>query len=78
MKGGKFCLSDDSHGVQQVGLNYDQCVHYLERNHITHIHFLELAHKKLSDPFDSRFPWTRLGSLELPELKQLSFWQSKD
>lgn len=78
MKGGRFCLSDDSHGVHQIALNYYECIPYLERNHIARIHFLELSHEKLDDPFDSRFPWTRLASLALPELRQLPFWQSTD
>lgn len=28
--GGRFCLSDDSHGVSQIGLNYSKCIQYLE------------------------------------------------
>lgn len=28
--GGKFCLSDDSHGVAQVALNYDKALPYIE------------------------------------------------
>jgi histidinol-phosphatase (PHP family) len=73
--GGRFCLSDDSHGVEQVALNYDRCIPYLERNHVTRIHFLQPSHQKLDEPFDSRFPYVELQSLALHEFRTLLFWQ---
>ena len=73
--GGRFCLSDDSHGVGQVALNYDQCIPYLERNHVAHIYFLQPSHQKLDEPFDSRYPYLGLQSLALEELRALPFWQ---
>jgi histidinol-phosphatase (PHP family) len=74
--GGRFCLSDDSHGVEQVALNYHQCIPYLERNHITRIYFLERSEGKLEKPFDSRFPFLKLHSLNLPEFRKLPFWRN--
>jgi histidinol-phosphatase (PHP family) len=77
MIGGKFCLSDDSHGVEQVALNYHQCIPYLERNDISCIHFLESSREKLDKPLDSRFPFTRLQSMTIAEFGALPFWQSR-
>jgi histidinol-phosphatase (PHP family) len=38
--GGKICLSDDSHGVSQVGLNYDRLRDYLARTGVEEIYYL--------------------------------------
>ncbi len=76
--GGRFCLSDDSHGVEQVALNYHQCMPYLQRNYINRIHFLEYSHEKIDKPFDSRFPFMKMQFLTLHELRALPFWQSVD
>jgi histidinol-phosphatase (PHP family) len=75
MMRGRFCLSDDSHGVEQVALNYHKCIPYLQRNHITQIHFLEHSQERLVEPFDSRFPCMHIRSLRLHELEKLPFWQ---
>ena len=39
--GGKFCLSDDSHGAAQVGLNYDRLLAYIESLGLQEVHYLE-------------------------------------
>lgn len=39
-KGGRFCMSDDSHGVAQVGLNYGKCVDYLKDLGVKRIYYL--------------------------------------
>lgn len=39
--GGRFALSDDSHGPHAVGLNYDRLSNYLRRLEIDDIWFLE-------------------------------------
>lgn len=72
---GKFCLSDDSHGVGQVALNYHQCILYLERNYIDRIYFLEASDEKVEHSFDSRFPFTKLESVTLHDLRKLPFWK---
>jgi histidinol-phosphatase (PHP family) len=76
--GGKFCLSDDSHGVEQVGLNYHQCIPYLRRNGIARLYFLERDTGKAFQPRDSRFPGTTFGSLTLAELSELPFWTNQE
>ena len=40
-RGGKLCLSDDSHGKHAVGLNYDRLADYLSSSGITGIYHLE-------------------------------------
>lgn len=39
--GGRFCLSDDSHGISQVGLNYNKVLEYVNSLGIQEIHYLE-------------------------------------
>ena len=41
-KGGRFVLSDDSHGVNQVGLNYHRIFQYMSDLGITHYHHIEV------------------------------------
>lgn len=41
-RGGRFCLSDDSHGIAQVGLNLHKCVEYLESLGAEAIYYLAL------------------------------------
>jgi histidinol-phosphatase (PHP family) len=38
--GGRICLSDDSHGVAQVGLNYGRMKMYLEEMGVEEIWYL--------------------------------------
>jgi histidinol-phosphatase (PHP family) len=38
--GGRICLSDDSHGVAQVGLNYGRMKMYLEKMGVDEIWYL--------------------------------------
>jgi len=38
--GGRICLSDDSHGVAQVGLNYGRMKSYLEEMGVEEIWYL--------------------------------------
>jgi histidinol-phosphatase (PHP family) len=39
-RGGKFVLSDDSHGVAQVGLNYHRLFEYMRSLGISHYHYV--------------------------------------
>lgn len=38
--GGRFTLSDDSHGIAHVGLNYSRVLDCIKRAGITEIHYL--------------------------------------
>ncbi|KAI5302547.1 histidinolphosphatase [Ascosphaera atra] len=79
---GRFCLSDDSHGVSQVGLNYHHVLPYLESTGIQEIYYLEHlpAEKRRSastegdSVFDERFPSTALRRMDMSTLKAQPFW----
>jgi len=65
--GGRLTLSDDSHGVAQVGLNYAKVLTTLERAGITEIHFLA-AVTPGEHADDSRFPgvvWRQISTIDL-------------
>lgn len=40
--GGKFCLSDDSHGTKQVGLNYHKVWDYVKELELDSVYYLDL------------------------------------
>lgn len=42
-RGGRFVLSDDSHGPHAVGLNYDRLADYLRRMGIEELWFLQYS-----------------------------------
>jgi histidinol-phosphatase (PHP family) len=63
-KGGKFTLSDDCHGPQDVGLFYERLPAYLEETGIKHMHYLAFDNEKVvvkehRDILDDVF-WTRI------------------
>lgn len=47
-KGGKFCLSDDSHSIQQVGLNYSVVLEYIKELGLKEVWRLSLESGSLS------------------------------
>ena len=47
--GGRFCLSDDSHGVEQVSLNYHRVLEFLERVGVKSLHYLSLVGEEGAD-----------------------------
>jgi histidinol-phosphatase (PHP family) len=49
--GGKFTLSDDSHGVAQVGLNFERVKKYLEDVGVEALWYFEVQH---DEPVDKR------------------------
>ncbi len=61
--GGQITLGDDSHGPNQVGLNYDRLFDFLHDQHISHYYCLErstngkLIKKKISLP--KEFPFSK-------------------
>ncbi|GAB1214621.1 hypothetical protein ATERTT37_003785 [Aspergillus terreus] len=75
-RGGRFCLSDDSHGLDQVGLNYQRVLAFLQKVGIATVHYLDLAREgEDSAVVDARFPRTRVGAMELAELQAKDFWK---
>lgn len=68
--GGRLVLSDDSHNVEQIGLNYHLVRQFLENViQVKEIHFLEYDRNISNEErFDERFPYTKLGSIGLGSL----------
>ncbi|KAI9736360.1 MAG: histidinolphosphatase [Cirrosporium novae-zelandiae] len=48
-KGGRFCFSDDSHAVEQVGLNYGKVVQFIEKFGIKEIYYLQSDEKGIGN-----------------------------
>lgn len=74
-RGGRFCLSDDSHGVDQISLNFHRVLEFLDRAGISTLHYLQLAEPsaQTTGP-DARFPRTQVAAVSVEELKQMEFW----
>jgi len=68
---GQFALSDDSHGVDQVGTSYDRLLRFVEEMGIKEIVYLE----KGSTARDARFPNISMSTMAVQDLKAL--WCSK-
>jgi len=76
---GRFCLSDDSHGVDQVASNYHLVLNFMEFVGISTLHYLELSTDSgVSEVLDDRFPWIQIRSISLSEVKQLPFWPTDE
>ena len=76
--GGRFCLSDDSHGVDQVSLNFHRVLEFLEGVGVQALHYLSLVGEEggdLSPALDARFPRTRIAAIPMEEVKQMPFWK---
>lgn len=76
-KGVKFCLSDDSHGMDQVALNYGHCLSYLRRVGISSLTFFQHSAESGNHP-DTRFSSLRSDQISLLELEQHMFWKTGD
>ena len=61
-----FTLSDDSHGVTQIGTNYGRCLSFAEKTGIVSVSFLE----KSEATNDSRFPGISMNAASLSKLKE--------
>ncbi|KAJ5890807.1 uncharacterized protein N7473_007035 [Penicillium subrubescens] len=76
--GGRLCLSDDSHGVDQVSLNFHRVLEFLDRLGVDKLHYLSLVGEEggdLSAAPDERFPRTRVAAVSMEEVKQMAFWK---
>lgn len=72
--GGRFTLSDDSHGISQVALNYDKVFTCIKKAGMTELVFLA----EISDTVrshDPRFPKVGWRTMSLAELEQHDFWR---
>lgn len=74
--GGRFCLSDDSHGADQVGLNFKRVMEFVQRVGIRELYYLQLADRNDADSApDARFPNTRIRSMPVEEVKGMRFFE---
>ncbi|KAK4989396.1 hypothetical protein LTR50_003272 [Elasticomyces elasticus] len=71
--GGRFTLSDDSHGVEQVGLNYHRVLEAVRRAGISEIYVLTHEEKTV----DCRFPGISAVPMSIEELERHRFWSIK-
>jgi histidinol-phosphatase (PHP family) len=62
--------------VDQISLNFQRVVDFLDSTGISTVHYLRVAETEAqaSAP-DARFPRTEIGSISVEELKKLDFWQ---
>jgi histidinol-phosphatase (PHP family) len=69
--GGGFVLSDDSHGIEQIGTNYPRLLKYIQKAGVDKIHF---AAKGCGVRVDSRFPSAGFSTITVADLAELPFW----
>lgn len=73
--GGRFTLSDDSHGIDQVGANYGKVLECIKRAGVAEICHLVPAMDGV-DAHDSRFPNVAWKTVSISELESHGFWKS--
>lgn len=64
-------MSDDSHGVDQIGTNYARMLAFIQKAGIGEIHFVDAAGAR-NDP---RFTTAGFSSILTSEVADLSFWK---
>ncbi|MCJ1302921.1 histidinolphosphatase [Hypocenomyce scalaris] len=69
-KGGRFVLSDDSHGVDQVGLNYGRVLDFVEDVGIPTLCYF----RKGEETTDERFRGISTSTVSLSDLRKHAFW----
>ncbi|KAI9691274.1 MAG: histidinolphosphatase [Bogoriella megaspora] len=70
--GGRFTLSDDSHGTDQVALNYPKVLQAIKESGIQHIHFLQHGNQT----FDVRMPSVEVASLPVDTIENHTVFQA--
>ena len=65
--GGRFVLSDDSHGTDQVGTNYPRLLDFIQKAGIKEIHYAERS----ASPMDVRFPHTGFTAISIASLEKM-------
>ena len=69
--GARLTLSDDSHGVGDVGFWYDNLPHFLSDNNVSELYYLE---RELVTS-DSKEQGTRVLCKRLADWPKHSFWE---
>ncbi|KAF9734706.1 histidinol phosphate phosphatase HisJ family protein [Paraphaeosphaeria minitans] len=68
-QGGRFVMSDDSHGTEQVATNYPRLLQYMQRVGISEIFYVD----REASPKDSRVS-AGFSCITVDKLLQLPFW----
>ena len=68
--GGHFTLSDDSHGVDQIGAKYHEVLGFAEEVGITTITYFERSEVSKDD----RFPGVSAQTMNVSDLKYHAFF----
>lgn len=68
--GGAFVMSDDSHGIEQIGTNYVRLLAFLQKAGIEEVHYLDRSGIRN----DARFPNAGFASITTSKLSALPFW----
>jgi len=80
----RFCLSDDSHGTDQVAFGYGTALHFLRAAGIQTLTYLKHEVVVPSSPntsppsSDPRFPHLRLCTVPANEFGDHAFWSKLD
>ena len=73
--GGRFTLSDDSHGIEQVGLNYEKVLQCVKKAGIMEFWYLAPTSTH-NQPHDDRFPDVGWQAISVSELGNHGFWKT--
>ncbi|GAB7357656.1 hypothetical protein MBLNU459_g0150t1 [Dothideomycetes sp. NU459] len=68
--GGRFTLSDDSHGTDQIGLNFGKVLQFLKNVGIQELHYL-------TSQTDNSFDTKRAQCISVSGLEDHKFWKSQ-
>jgi len=71
--GGAFVMSDDSHGIDQIGTNYRRLFAFIQKAEIEEIHFVDATGFRN----DSRFPSAGFLSIATRALAESPFWTNE-
>lgn len=64
-------MSDDSHGIEQIGTNYTRLLAFIQKTGISSIHYID---PRAGARKNSRFPSIGFTSIAVTDLAQLPFW----
>lgn len=67
--GGRFTLSDDSHGMAQVGTNYGRLLYFIRKAEIKEIWFADRE-----APSENTGLRTGFASMSIDELERDAYW----
>ncbi|RPA87844.1 histidinol phosphate phosphatase H [Ascobolus immersus RN42] len=73
-KGARFCLSDDSHSTEQMGLNYHVVIPYLESLGVERVHYLEKL--PMGQVAVDMLGGLKVSSVKVSDLRKSMFWQA--